>query len=75
VAASRIPRRGVHVPAARPTGGTPRALRPIAEEVILLVARAREGVVDLTPDDLRRIELCALTALDVSMFRDLFGRE
>ena len=36
-----------------------------------VAARRRDAHVGA--DDLRRIELCALTTLDVSMFHDLFG--
>jgi hypothetical protein len=64
--------------------GTPRALRPIAEAVLALVARSRTPNrhnpenhrwhhIALHDDDLRRIELCAQAALDVSMFHDLYG--
>lgn len=41
--------------------------------MIAWVAARRLGCAHVGADDLRRIELCALTALDVSMFHDLYG--
>jgi len=56
--------------------GTPRALLPITEAVMVWVAHQRSGRAELrrqTPDELRRIELCALAARDIAMFHDLYG--
>jgi hypothetical protein len=56
--------------------GTPRALLPISDEVLALVARHRDGTAELrrlTPDELRRIELCALATREASRFFDLYG--
>lgn len=57
--------------------GTPRALKPIAEAVLAFVARHRDGAdMEETMVDsqlLRRIELCALTTLDVANFDTLYG--
>lgn len=68
--------------------GTPRALKPIAEEVLSYVARERELIetkyfqgTSLTTkllrkgrlDELRRIELCAKVALNVANFTELYG--
>ncbi len=66
--------------------GTPRELKPIAEQVLAWVARQRElhnppepihgypvrriGLVN--KDHLRRIELCALVAMNVANFADLY---
>lgn len=59
-----------------PNGGTPRAIGPIAEEVLCWVASQR-GTPELrrpTPDELRRIELCAQAAREAAMFHDLYGQ-
>lgn len=61
-----------------PADGTPRALGPIAREVLARVAFARkyraEGKnVPLSDEDLRRIELCALATLDISMLASLYA--
>lgn len=50
--------------------GTPRALKPIAEEVLQWVERERPFV---APHELRRIELCAKVALNVANFAELYG--
>jgi hypothetical protein len=61
--------------------GTPRAIGPIAEQVLAWVARHRadpyllQGEESLDPDDLRRIELCAQAAREAAMFHDLYGLE
>ena len=62
------------------TEGTPEALLPLAEQVLALVADSREyNVVDgkrriyLTDDDLRRIELMALTVQEQVMLYRLYG--
>jgi hypothetical protein len=55
-----------------PSGGTPRELLPITEQVLAFVARVRKsGGVDL--NDLRRIELCALATREACYFHDLYG--
>jgi hypothetical protein len=59
--------------------GTARELRPIAEEVLAWVAAERQANVGkrhrmaVHPDDLRRIELCALATREAAMFFDLYG--
>jgi len=50
--------------------GTPAALRPIAEQVLLWVKEA-EPYWDA--EELRRIELCALAVREWSMFLELYG--
>lgn len=57
--------------------GTPRALLPITEQVIVWVESQRRGAEMRrpTPDELRRIELCALAARDIALFNDLYGGE
>jgi len=61
--------------------GTPRELKPIAEQVLAWVADARrkaelwgDGTNFRSPtlDELRRIELCALVAINVANFADLY---
>jgi hypothetical protein len=59
--------------------GTPRALKPVAEATLAWVAQQRENrtIRKYTPsvptdDELRRIELCALAALDVAAFEILY---
>jgi len=65
-----------------PREGTPRAVGPIADQVLAWVADQRklapyqteyDGPVD--PDDIRRIELCALAAREAAMFHELYGME
>lgn len=54
--------------------GKPEALKPIVEKTLAWVAAQRNGA-ELrrpTPDELRRIELCALVAQDVAHFHDLY---
>jgi len=54
--------------------GTPRAIGPIAEQVLAWVAMVRNQ--DHAQEDLdhiRRIELCALAAREAAMFFDLYG--
>ena len=59
--------------------GTPEELRPIAEQVLAWVARHRvdpyllQGEETLEPDDLRRIELCALAVREWSLFLTLYA--
>lgn len=53
--------------------GTPAALRPITEEVLAWVARQRVAPTLATPDDVRRIELCAMATREAAMFFDLYG--
>ena len=53
--------------------GTPRELLPVTEEVLALVARQRQRLTLLSPDDLRRIELCALATREACYFHDLYG--
>jgi len=64
--------------------GTPRAIGPIADQVLAWVASIRrEPIVTMidsgasypTEDELRRIELCALAAREAAMFHDLYGME
>jgi hypothetical protein len=53
---------------------TPAELRVIADRVLLWVNRMRLDTADnVSDDDLRRIELCAMTTREVSMFHDLYG--
>jgi len=58
-------------------GGTPRAIGPIAEQVLAWVAneRAERNDPDYPFDHpaLRRIELCALAAREAAMFFELYG--
>jgi len=57
--------------------GTPRELRPIADQVLAWVATHRNnewpGRDAPSDDDLRRIELCALATREAAMFFDLYG--
>lgn len=60
--------------------GTPAALGPIAREVLAWVARQRTLLPSVRPeaadahaDHLRRIELCALATLDISMLASLYA--
>lgn len=58
--------------------GTPRELRPIAEQVLAWVAGERKQLgqmVSGTPHEqmLRKIELCALATIEAAMFHDLYG--
>ncbi len=57
--------------------GTPRAIGPIAEQVLAWVAwqRASTSPERASADDLRRIELCAQAAREAAMFHDLYGLE
>ena len=59
--------------------GTPRAIGPIAEQVLAWVALQRQvptlELRRITPDELRRIELCAQAAREAAMFHDLYGLE
>jgi hypothetical protein len=67
------------------TNGTPRAILPIADQVLAWVARQRALWADHlenTPelvlcapslDEIRRIELVALAAREAAMFFDLYG--
>jgi len=61
------------------TDGTPRAIGPIADQVLAWVALQRRFPVlelrRITPDELRRIELCAQAAREAAMFHDLYGLE
>jgi len=48
--------------------GTQRALQPLADEVLQWVSLQRSGSPELrrpTPDELRRIELCALAVINL----------
>ena len=60
------------------TDGTPRAIGPIADQVLAWVALQRRFPVlelrRITPDELRRIELCAQAAREAAMFHDLYGQ-
>ena len=58
--------------------GTLRARKPIAERVLAWVAVERDfqrrGVHShVSAEDLRRIELCALSTIEAAMFFDLYG--
>jgi len=56
--------------------GTPRELLPIANATLAWVNAQRHGMQELrrpTPDELRRIELCALATRDAAMLYDLYG--
>ena len=56
--------------------GTVRALGPIARQTLLWVANQKKPDAELrrpTPDELRRIELCAKVALNVSDFQEVYG--
>ena len=56
--------------------GTARALGPIARQTLLWVANQKKPGAELrrlTPDELRRIELCAKVALNVSDFQEVYG--
>lgn len=62
--------------------GTPEALLPITEQVLSWVANKRAPRndpayhdPDCTPDDLRRIELCALAVRESVFLLDLYGKE
>lgn len=64
--------------------GTPRALGRIARQTLAFVGDRRnhkvvgpDGLrrIEVTADDLRRIELCALAALDISLFDALYGQK
>lgn len=59
--------------AGSPSGGTPRELLPISEEVLALVARQRIRRFAPSAEDLRRIELCALATREACYFHDLYG--
>lgn len=56
--------------------GTPRELKPIAEQVLVWVAGERKQWEGLLPPSyeatLRRIELCAQAVLQMSMLSDLY---
>ncbi len=55
--------------------GTPRELKPIAEQVLAWVAFQRNhGDLEMLfqEDALRRIELCALVTMNVASFADLY---
>jgi hypothetical protein len=53
--------------------GTPRELKPIAEQVLAWVAKQKE-LPKLFPsaDELRRIELCAKAVLEMAMLHELY---
>lgn len=56
--------------------GTPRALGPIATATLAWVNAQRHGMQELrrpTPDELRRIELCARATLDIVHFEALYA--
>lgn len=58
--------------------GTPRAIGPIADEVLAWVAFQKRSSTELrrpTPDELRRIELMAQAAREAAMFHQLYGIE
>jgi hypothetical protein len=65
----------VHAP-----DGTPRATKEIAEKVLAWVRERRDFNQALTehdeawidPDDLRRIELCALATQNLALFNELY---
>lgn len=61
--------------------GTPRALLPITEKVLVWVEEQRKHLPAVerlshagqeVADDLRRIELCALAARDIALFATLY---
>lgn len=60
------------------TSGTPRAIGPLADQVLAWVAAQRDErtrtlhSVDRVAE-IRRIELCALAAREAAMFHDLYG--
>jgi len=56
--------------------GTPEELGPIADLVLEWVAAQREPRCEMrrpTPDELRRVELCALATRGMSMMASQFG--
>jgi hypothetical protein len=56
-------------------GGTAKELLPIAEQVLAWVIIERKRRCRIHPDELRRIELCALATREAAMFHALYGME